>query len=210
MCLFLRSAELSRINHWVFLQTLGEAGEVCWELDCSGQGCPAKRWLQPVLGTEEQGTGPRGVSSPGVRLQAARSAKPSRALGSTWTPSRKETTRSTAGPGKGPFMGGRGPSAALPGGGRCSGVNWSVNTWHFCPALRWRVSHSAITHVLGAGCSPDPHQAHPNPGVGLLEVEPSAPTPLPGVAQRQGEHLGRLWPPCQSTGEICNVPVLKK
>lgn len=80
---FLHPAELSRINLWVcfFLQMLSEAGEICWEPERSGQGCPAKRRLQPVLGTEERGIGPGvasgGVSSPGVRLQAARSAKPS-------------------------------------------------------------------------------------------------------------------------------------
>lgn len=62
---FLRPAELSWINHWgccFFLQTLGEAGEICWEPEHSGQGCPAKRRLQPVLGMEEQGSEPRAAS----------------------------------------------------------------------------------------------------------------------------------------------------
>lgn len=47
-------------------------------------------------------------------------------------------------------------------------------------------------------------------GLECSEVDYPAPDPLPGVAQKQGEHLGRLRPPCQSADEICNVPVLKK
>lgn len=207
--MFFTPAELSRTNHQgFFCKHSARPGEICWEPESSGQGCPAKRQLQPVLEMEEQGTGPRvasrGVSSPGKRSQAAGSAKPSWRHLNPFQKGTHPAQRCCAQP--------RALLAGQRGEGQCSGENESVRNLPLLLQPR-PLSPGHQTCPLG-GCSPHPAKAVSGAGV-LRSRSPTLPFHTHSfstleVYRSKTNTFVPLYYPMKVQTAICRVPVLQK